>query len=267
MMDELINVLRWQDIVDILAVAYLIYRVLLFIRKTRALQMLIGLCLLVGAFFLSEQLQFFTLRWILNNFLSSIILVVFILFQSEFRRGLTQVGKGTFFWDVQEQLQMVEETSKAALHMASRRIGGLIVIERSTGLKEYADTGVPLDSVVNRDLLVAIFNPESKLHDGAVIIQRGRISAAGCFLPLTTAPNVSRYYGSRHRAAMGVTEETDAVVVLISEEEGQVSLVVDGKVSPRMDRAVLQGSLRDLLTGHDRKRRKSQTKESGRTTG
>ncbi|MBI4775787.1 MAG: TIGR00159 family protein [Deltaproteobacteria bacterium] len=254
---ELIKVFRWQDVVDILAVAFLIYRVLVFIRRTRALQMLIGLALLILAFFLSEKLDFFTLRWILNSFLSSIIIVIFILFQSEIRRGLTQVGKGTFFWDVQEQLQLVEEISRAAIQMASKKAGGLIVIERSTGLKDYAENGVQIDAAVHRDLLSSIFNTESRLHDGAVIIRNGRITSAACFLPLTANPSVSRYFGSRHRAAMGITEETDAVAVLISEEEGQVSIVVDGKISPRMDRAALQGTLRDLITGREGRKRKT----------
>ena len=253
---ELINVLRWQDVVDILAVAFLIYRVLVFIRRTRALQMLIGLAFLLLAFFLSEKLDFFTLRWILNSFLSSIILVIFILFQAEFRRGLMQVGKGTFFWDVQGQLQLVEEISRAAIQMASKKVGGLIVIERSTGLKDYAENGVQIDATVNRELLSSIFNTESRLHDGAVIIRNGRITSAACFLPLTANPSVSRYFGSRHRAAMGITEETDAVAVLISEEEGHVSIVVDGKISPRMDRTVLQGTLRDLVTGREKRKRK-----------
>ncbi len=259
-MRELLNVLRWQDLLDIFAVSFLIYRVLVFIRRTRALQMLTGLALLIAAFFFSQHLELFTLKWILNSFLGSLILVIFILFQAEIRRGLTQVGTGTFFWDAKGRLQLVEELSRAALFLASKKIGGLIVIERSTGLKDYVQSGTPLDAVVNRELLISIFNPASPLHDGAVIIQQGRIAAAGVFLPFTANPKVSRYYGARHRAAMGITEESDALAVLISEEEGHVSVVLNGEVSPRMDRTVLQGTLREQLSGSRKLKPKQEKK-------
>jgi uncharacterized protein (TIGR00159 family) len=176
-----------------------------------------------------------------------VILVIIILFQADIRRVLTTVGKGTFFRGVQEQLQLIEEVSRAAHALASKKIGALIALERTTGLNNYVESGTTLDARVNREIIVSIFHPSSPLHDGALMIQKGRISAGGCFLPLTTNPSVDKSYGTRHRAAIGLTEETDAVMVLVSEEKGQVSTVVNGVVSPGLDKAALDLRLRQLL--------------------
>jgi diadenylate cyclase len=239
--------IRWQDIVDIVVVAMLIYWLLVFIKGTRAVQMLTGLAILLLGFVVSDKLEFLTLRWMLSNFLSSIILVIIILFQSDIRRVLTQVGKGTFFRGSQEKFQLIEEVSRAAISLASKSIGALIVLERTTGLNDYAETGTALDARVSRELLLSIFHPLSPLHDGAVIIQKDRISAAGCFLPLTANPRLDKSYGTRHRAAIGLSEETDAVVVLVSEERARVSLVVNGVIGPSLDKAALDVNLRELL--------------------
>jgi diadenylate cyclase len=225
----------------------LIYWLLVFIKGTRAVQMLTGLAILLLAFVISDKLEFLTLRWLLSSFLSSIILVIIILFQSDIRRVLTQVGKGTFFRGSQERLQLIEEVSRAAISLASKHIGALVVFERSTGLNEHTETGTTIDARVSRDLIISIFHSSSPLHDGALLIQKGRISAAGCFLPLTSNPLVDKSYGSRHRAAIGLTEEADAVVVLVSEEKGSVSVVERGVVGPILDKAALDLRLRDLL--------------------
>jgi diadenylate cyclase len=246
-MNELISSWRWQDIIDIMVVAMLIYGVLVHIKGTRAVQMLLGLAVMLLAFVASDKLEFLTLRWLLSSFLSSVILVIIILFQADIRRVLTTVGKGTFFRGVQEQLQLIEEVSRAAHALASKKIGALIALERTTGLNNYVESGTTLDARVNREIIVSIFHPSSPLHDGALMIQKGRISAGGCFLPLTTNPSVDKSYGTRHRAAIGLTEETDAVVVLVSEEKGQVSTVVNGVVSPGLDKAALDLRLRQLL--------------------
>ena len=247
-MSGLLSGIRWQDIVDIVVVAMLIYWLLVFIKGTRAVQMLTGLAMLLLAFVVSDKLEFLTLRWLLSSFLSSIILVIIILFQADIRRVLTQVGKGTFFRGSRERLHLIEEVSRAAVSLASKHIGGLIVLERSTGLNDFIETGTVIDARVSRELLTSLFHPSSSLHDGAVIIQKDRVGAAGCFLPLTSNPLVDRSYGTRHRAAIGLTEETDAVVVLISEERGQVHIVEKGMVGPSVDKNTLDARLRDLLS-------------------
>ena len=250
-MSGVISSIRWQDIIDIVVVAMLIYWLLVFIKGTRAVQMLTGLAILLLGFVVSDKLEFLTLRWLLSTFLSSIILVIIIIFQSDIRRVLTQVGKGTFFRGSQERLQLIEEVSRAAISLGSKHIGALVVLERSTGLNDHTETGTALDARVSRDLLISIFHTSSPLHDGAVVIQKGRISAAGCFLPLTSNPLVDRSYGTRHRAAIGLTEETDAIVILISEERGQVCIVENGLVGPSLDKATLDVRLRELLSSQN----------------
>jgi len=258
-MGGLLSSLRWQDIIDIVVVAMLIYWLLVFIKGTRAVQMLTGLAFLLLAFVISDKLEFLTLRWLLSTFLSSILLVIIILFQSDIRRVLMQVGGGTFFRGSQERLQLIEEVSRAAVSLASKRIGALVAFERTTGLNDYTETGTILDARVTRELLLSTFQTTSPLHDGAVIVQKGRATAAGCFLPLTSNPLVDKSYGTRHRAAIGLTEETDAVVVLVSEEKGQVFIVENGTVGPSLDKATLDVRLRELLTSpHADKEHKEQ---------
>jgi len=248
-MNDLISSWRWQDVIDVVVVAMLIYGVLVHIKGTRAVQMLLGLAVILLAFVASDKFELLTLRWILSSVLSSVILITIILFQADIRRVLTTVGKGTFFRKFQEQLQLIEEVSRAAQTLASKKIGALVVFERTTGLNNYIESGTSLDARVSREIIVSIFYPASPIHDGAIVIQKGRISAGGCFLPLTTNPSVDKSYGTRHRAAIGLTEETDAVVVLVSEEKGQVSVVVNGVVTPSLDKAALDLRLRQLLAG------------------
>ena len=173
-----------------------------------------------------------------------------------------QVGGGTFFRGSQERLQLIEEVSRAAVSLASKRIGALVAFERTTGLNDYTETGTILDARVTRELLLCSFQTTSPLHDGAVIVQKGRATAAGCFLPLTSNPLVDKSYGTRHRAAIGLTEETDAVVVLVSEEKGQVFIVENGSVGPSLDKATLDVRLRELLTSpHAEKEQKDHKEE------
>ncbi|MCX8073421.1 MAG: diadenylate cyclase CdaA [Candidatus Binatia bacterium] len=245
---DFLTTLRIQDAIDILVIAYIIYRIIDLIRGTRAVQMLIGLGVVFLAFLSSQYFELYTLNWILDNFLSSILLVIIVIFQDDIRRALTQVGTRPFFgtakWIEREEL---EEIVRAAVALASKRIGALIVLQREVGLNEYVEVGTRLDARVSKELILSIFLPSSPIHDGAIIIHHGRIIAAGCFLPLTSNPHVSRTLGTRHRAAIGLTEETDAVVVVISEEEGAISLVREGRITRDVDAGTLRTTLQKLL--------------------
>lgn len=241
--------IRLIDMVDVAIVGFIVYRILLLIKGTRAMQMLTGLGILGIGFFLSSTFEFFTTHWLLSYFFDYLILIVIVLFQDDLRRALTHVGKNPFFAvssDVEER-EMVDEIARAATRLAKEKIGGLIVIERETGLKNFIDTGSQLDARVNSELLYSIFIPSSPIHDGAVIITGGRLSAAGCFLPLSKDPNIDKRYGTRHRAALGLTEDSDAIVVLVSEEAGEAHLVKNGKITTNLNEQELRQSLAALL--------------------
>jgi len=213
------------------------------------MQMIIGLVVVLLAYVTSQMLGLFTLTWMLDNFLGSIILVIIVIFQSDIRRALTQVGTAPLFGgaDRIEPGQVLEEVAKAVVALASRRIGALIVLEREVGLNEYIEVGTRLDARVTRELLESVFMPHSPMHDGALVIQKGRATAARCFLPLSVDPNLSRALGTRHRAAVGLTEETDAAAIVISEEQGSISLVVEGKVTQDLDGPQMRNSLERLF--------------------
>jgi len=188
---------------------------------------------------------------LLQNLLGWSLILVFIVFQNDIRRALTQVGTGPLFSSADRiaQSQAVEELVKGVTAMASRRVGALIVLQNEVGLNEYIEVGTRLDAQVSKELVASIFIPGSPIHDGALIIQHGRITAAGCFLPLTTNPTVSKTLGTRHRAAIGLTEETDAVAIVVSEEDGMVSLVREGKITRDVDASALRTTLQRLLVG------------------
>lgn len=248
-MFEVFTQLRWQDALDIGIIAFVLYRLIHMIRGTRAMQMIIGLVVILLAYVSSQMFGLFTLNWVLDNFLGSIILVIIVIFQSDIRRALTQVGTAPLFGgaDRIERGQVLEEITKAVVSLATRRIGGLIVLEREVGLNEYIEVGTRLDARVTRELLESVFIPHSPMHDGALVIQKGRVAAARCLLPLSVDPNLSQAFGTRHRAAVGLTEETDAVVIVISEERGKISLVVGGKVTQDLEGPQLRSSLQRLF--------------------
>lgn len=248
-MFEIFTQLRWQDALDIGIIAFVLYRLIHMIRGTRAMQMIIGLVVILLAYVSSQMVGLYTLNWVLDNFLGSIILVIIVIFQSDIRRALTQFGTAPLFGgaDRIERGQVLEEITKAVVSLATRRIGGLIVLEREVGLNEYIEVGTRLDARVTRDLLESVFIPHSPMHDGALVIQKGRVAAARCFLPLSVDPNLSQAFGTRHRAAVGLTEETDAVVIVISEERGKISLVVGGKVTQDLEGPQLRSSLQRLF--------------------
>ena len=249
-MFEIFTQLRWQDVLDIGIIAFVVYRVIHMIRGTRAMQMIIGLVVVLLAYVSSQMLGLFTLNWVLDNFLGSIILVIIVIFQSDIRRALTQVGTAPLFGGVDhiERGQVLEEITKAVVALASKRVGGLIVLEREVGLNEYIEVGTQLDARVSRELLESVFIPHSPIHDGALVIHKGRVAAARCFLPLSVDPNLSKALGTRHRAAIGLTEETDAVAIVISEEQGKISLVVEGKVIHDLDGPQLRSALQELFS-------------------
>ncbi len=213
------------------------------------MQMLTGLGILGLGFFLSSTFELFTTHWLLSYFFDYLILIIIVLFQDDLRRALTHVGTNPFFSAASEEEEraMVDEIARAATRLAQDRIGALIVIERETGLKNFIDTGSKLDSKVKAELLNSIFIESSPIHDGAVIITNGRIAAAGCFLPLSKDPNIDKKYGTRHRAALGLTEDTDAIVVLVSEEAGEAHLVKNGKITTNLNEQEIRQSLTALL--------------------
>lgn len=241
-----------RDTIDIALVAFAVYWLLLLIRGTRAVQILIGLLLLLGASLASQGFELTTLQWILDNFLSSAVLIIIVLFQADIRRALARVGRGVFpSVASREDTQVVEEVARAAQSLAQRGCGALIVLERETHLSDLIEAGTAIDAAVKRDLLVSLFLPQSPLHDGAVVVQGGRIAQAGCILPLTLREELPEGLGTRHRAAVGITEESDAVVVVVSEETRALSLVVGGVLAHGLDGARLREVLRDVLAGGD----------------
>ncbi|MGE4233161.1 MAG: diadenylate cyclase CdaA [Bacteriovoracia bacterium] len=240
---------RWNDVIDILLVSYLVFRFLLFIRGTHTVQILTGLGVLGLAFVISIRAELFTLHWVLSYFFDSLILIIIVLFQDDLRRALAQVGKNPFFSaaSTEEEREMVDEIARAATRLARDRIGALIVIERETGLKNFMDTGAKIEARVRSELLYSIFIPTSPIHDGAAIVSNGRVVAAGCFLPLSKNPNINKNLGTRHRAAIGLTEETDAIVILVSEEAGEAHVVKSGKMTTNLAEDELRATLSAIL--------------------
>jgi diadenylate cyclase len=244
---ELIKSIRWQDILDIAIVWYIVYRVMLIIRGTRAAQMLAGIAIIIFAYFAARQFELLTLYWLLNTFLSSIFLIIIIVFQRDIRRALTQVGRTPFTKTYEEMVHSIDELVGAASYMARKRIGALIILERDTGLKDYIESGHDVDAHLSRELLVSLFLHESPLHDGGVIVRKDRILTAGCVLPLTKNPYISKHLGTRHRAAIGLSEETDAVIIVVSEERGKISLVQHGAITSDLDEAAVRSRLEAIF--------------------
>lgn len=239
-----------QDVIDILLVAFIVYRILLLIKGTRAFQVLLGLILLVAAYAASRWLDLVTVNWILREFLSSFFILVVVLFQSDIRRGLAEMGKQRF-WGLGAELSTtddaLQEVGMAVEELARQRTGAIIVIERATNLKGHVEGGVRVDGKLCGEVLQAIFQPGSPVHDGAVTIQNGRICVAGGFLPLTGRTDIDKDLGTRHRAALGITEETDSVAIVVSEERGEISVVVGGTLTRNLDGNSLKRLLATLL--------------------
>jgi diadenylate cyclase len=219
--------IAWNDLIDIVIVGFLIYQVFLIIRGTGAVQVGFGVLFLTIIYFLSQSLGLRTLNWTLTKIFPYLVFIILILFQHEIRKAISVLGQNPFLnlFTRTVTTQPLDEIVLAVTAMASKRIGAIVVLQREMGLKNYIEGGISIDAKVSYDLLMSIFNPAAPLHDGAVIIQTDRISAAACFLPLTMNPYLARELGSRHRAAIGLSEETDAMVIVVSEETGRISMV------------------------------------------
>ncbi len=239
--------MRWEDAVDILLVGVLIYYVIRLLQGTRSGQVFLGLGLFMVTYFLASSFEFLTLRLIISSFAENIIVLIVVLFAADIRRGLARLARLSFTRTNPQMVDAVNEIVRASFFMAEKRIGALIAFERGVNLGEYIRSGAQVNAIVSDRLILALFHHSSLLHDGAVIIQDGRLAAAGCFLPLLPSEdNVSRFFGTRHRAAIGLSRESDALVVVVSEERGLVSLVKDGEVVVMMGAA----NLRDRLLDH-----------------
>lgn len=245
---------HWKIALEILILWYVIYTVLLFIKGTRTEQLLKGLVIIGIIFVVTEQLRLAAINWVITRLFPISIIALVIIFQPELRRGLARLGQ---FGRYQEDIEVIEEIVRAAAALSNRKIGALIAIEREVGLKTYIESGITVDSKVAEDLIVSIFMPQAPMHDGAMIIQRDRITAAGCLLPLTQEMNISKALGTRHRAAVGLSEETDAVCIVVSEETGAMSISLGGKLAHNMDEENIRKRLKDIFYKPVKKRREN----------
>ncbi len=240
----------WWDLLDIVVVSVLIYEVLKLIRGTRAVQMALGASMLVALFYGSRWVHLETVNWLVRNLAGYLVFAFIVLFQSDIRRALAHLGRAPFFRyfaRVESAEESIEELVVATSMLSARRIGAIIAIERQIGLRSYIESGIPLDAVMTYDLLVSVFQPSSPFHDGAVIVQDDRVAAAACFLPLTVNPKLSKDLGSRHRAAIGLTEENDSIAIVVSEETGNISFSADGQIEPKIDVDMLRARLRSMV--------------------
>lgn len=250
-MNDFINLLfsiELKDIIDIILVSIIIYNLLKFLAGTRGWQILIGLLLLLSVWLFAKVLHLNTLEWIFENLWSIGIFLIFVLFQPELRRGLAKLGeKGIFRFLTATNKKVVDEVIRACLFMAERKIGSLIVFERNVDLTNYIEGQVKIDSEVSSELIITIFTPQTPLHDGAIVIKEGKIAFARCFLPLTISTDIPENVGTRHRAGIGISEETDAIAVVVSEERGEISICVDGRIYKNLDALGLRKKLYKLL--------------------
>ncbi len=250
------QVTAW-DVIDILIVSLLIYEALKLIRGTRAMQMAIGSVFVILLLSLSQAFPLRTVDWLIRTVLAYVGFAAIVLFQSDIRRALSHLGRLPFFryfGQSEHAAETIEEVITAAAMLAKARVGALIVMEREIGLRNYVESGIPIDAAVSYDLLTSVFQVSTPLHDGAVIISDDRIAAAACFLPLTVSPKLDRDLGTRHRAAIGLTEESDAIAVVVSEERGEISLARAGRIRRGLSIDDLRAQLQSLILQRRRSR-------------
>ena len=227
----LLGQISLKDVLDILMVAFLIYQGLLIIHGTRAVQMLVGVGTLIALFWIGHSFKLYSLNWILDHFFDSFFIIAIILFQEQFRNALATFGTGQNVFGLfgkEQNIEEINETVEAINALAKERIGAIIVVERSHGLANYLATGTKMNCDIHSDIIYAIFQSNGPLHDGSIILRNGKIAGAGCFLPLTRNVEIDRHLGTRHRAALGITEDTDAVAITVSEESGKINIAVNG---------------------------------------
>ncbi len=262
-----------KDIVDILIVSYVIYKLIILVRGTRAIQLMKGIVVVVVTWAISVWFQLSTLQWMTNQMFTFGVLAVIIIFQPELRRALEQLGRGKLFSrssseEDQDINMRIGEIIKAVNYLAKRKIGALIVFEKETGLTDYAESGIAIESKISSELLINIFIPNTPLHDGAVILRKNQLMAAGCYLPLSENPFISKELGTRHRAAIGMSEVSDAMCVVVSEETGQLSLTMNGHILRDIKEEALISKLFEELKPKARDRDKNPfLKWRGRTNG
>jgi uncharacterized protein (TIGR00159 family) len=241
-----INV-AWREAMDILLVAAIYAYIIHLVRGTRAMAVIYGLVLVLLVYYLSNELGLYTLNWMLTNFLSSIVLIIIILFQADLRKALAQMGAGRFWKKPQLAESAVEDLALAVMALAKAKVGALVVLERHMPLGDVVERGVPLDAVITKGLLLTIFQVVTPLHDGAVVVRAGRIAAAGCILPLSSKLKAQSVFGTRHRAALGISEETDALAIVVSEERGTVSFAMNGRLTTSLNEARLRRVIKNAL--------------------
>ncbi len=242
MFAQVLTGVRVLDIIDVAIVYYVFYRLIILIRDTRAVQLIKGLAVLLAVTVISDRLGLWTLNWLLSRTIAAGFVAVPVLFWPELRRALEHLGRSKILnkrfplgAELPERSRLATLIADAAGALSQTRTGAIIVIERETGLAEYTETGVAIDAVVSTALLLNTFIPNTPLHDGAVVIRRGRLAAAGCYLPLSAQADLEQELGTRHRAALGITEETDALAVVVSEETGSISLAEAGRLFRHLD--------------------------------
>ncbi len=255
------NIFNLLDIImillDIIVVSFIIYKLILVLKGTRAVQLIKGLFVLVVVYFISDIFGLTSLNWILKQVQLMIVVALPIVFQPELRRALEQLGRGKIFMKsipflaAEDMSRLINELIRTAQVLSDKKHGALIVIERTTGLNDYIETGIKIDAIASIELMVNIFVPSTPLHDGAIIINGDRIAAAGCFLPLTDSPYLSKQLGTRHRAALGITENSDSIAVIVSEETGTISVANDGELTRYLEEDNLKEILEELLIVKD----------------
>jgi len=240
----------WKPLIEILILWFVIYEIMLFFEGTRAIQVLRGIIILLVAFFVFQKLDLEVLNWLLTKLFGISIIAILIIFHPEIRQGLARLGRGHLFAtsESEEELdEILKQIGKAAEELSRNKIGALIALEKNDPLTAYIQSGILIDARVSSDLIENIFTPNSLLHDGGLIIQHGRITAAGCLFPLTENQDLSRVYGTRHRAALGLSEETDAVVIIVSEERQDMSLVYRGRLYKDLSREDMISKIKEII--------------------
>lgn len=243
----ILSQIRIQDLIDVILVWTIVYRVLVLIRRTGTIQMLSGLGILAVGYLLSIWLELLTFNWLLEKFFSNLFLIVVILFQAEIRRALAHIGSNPFFTGSSrvEETQMIEEIAKGLTWAAEKGYGALVVVEKEILVDYHVEVGTEIDSMVSAEMILSIFQPSSPVHDGAVLIRGGRLHSAGCFLPLSKNSALDKNLGTRHRAAIGLTEETDALVFVVSEENKSIGLVTSGHLKSSITPVEIRQALYD----------------------